>query len=133
MSTPQSPSGPEQPLGATVEEPTAAAPPAPRAEAEPEPQRRPVEEGRPSEWQPWLYTKIALLLIVIAWAIAFVVKNTRQIKIDFVFTDASVRVIWTILLLLALGLVSGVLLSQLYGHRRRAKVAKKSRKARHAR
>ena len=133
MSTPQPPGIPEEPRRAAVEEPTAAAPPEPKPEVPPEPARAPHEEEPPSTWQPWLYAKLALLLIVIAWAIAFVVKNTRQIKIDFVFTDANVRVIWTILLLLAIGLVNGVLLSQLYRHRRRAKVAKESRKARHAR
>jgi uncharacterized membrane protein YciS (DUF1049 family) len=127
VSTPEPPDADEPPLAATVEEPAAPAPA--EAEAKPSP---PEEEDRPSTWQPWLYLRIALLLIVIAWAIAFVAKNTRQIKIDFVFTDASVRVIWTILLLLAIGLVSGVLLSQLYRHRRRTQLAKKGRKPRDA-
>jgi uncharacterized integral membrane protein len=95
--------------------------------------RAEAEEDRPSTWQPWLYVKLGLLLLAIAWAIAFVVKNTRQVKIDFVFTDANVRVIWTILLLLGIGVVSGVLLSQLHRHRRRAKLAKEGRKPRDAR
>jgi uncharacterized integral membrane protein len=130
MSTPQPPGSPEEPpVAATVEEPPAPpSPPVPERELSPA-----HEEDRASTWQPWLYAKLALLLIVIAWAIAFVAKNTRQIKIDFVFTDANVRVIWTILLLLAIGLVNGVLLSQLYRYRRRAKVAKESGKARNAR
>jgi uncharacterized integral membrane protein len=128
MSRPQSPESPEeQSPAATVEEPSAPPPSPAEPVAEPTPAE---EEDLPSTWQPWLYARIGLLLIVIAWAIAFVAKNTRQIKIDFVFTDASVRVIWTILLLLAIGLVAGVLLSQLYRHRRRAK---RGRKARHAR
>ncbi len=130
MSAPQPPGSPEEPpAAATVEEP-AAPPPSHVPELESSPGS---EEDRASTWQPWLYAKLALLLIVIAWAIAFVVKNTRQIKIDFVFTDANVRVIWTILLLLAVGLLSGVLLSQLYRHRRRAKLVKESGKSRHAR
>jgi uncharacterized membrane protein YciS (DUF1049 family) len=120
MSTPsQPPPDPEEPL------PAEAPPPAPPVETA-------EEEDRPSTFQPWLYVKIGLLLIVIAYAIAFVAKNTRQIKIDFVFTDANVRVIWTILLLLAIGLISGVLLSQLYRHRRRAKLAKQGRQSRDA-
>jgi uncharacterized integral membrane protein len=102
--------------------PAAATPPATVAPAD--------EEDQPSTFQPWLYVKIGLLLIVIAYAIAFVVKNTRQIKIDFVFTDANVRVIWTLLLLLAIGVISGMLISQLYRHRRRAKLAKQGRKPR---
>jgi uncharacterized integral membrane protein len=128
MSGPQPPESPEeQPHAATVEEHPAPPPSPAEPGAEPTPAE---EEDRASTWQPWLYARIGLLLIVIAWAIAFVAKNTRQIKIDFVFTDANVRVIWTILLLLAIGLVAGVLLSQLYRHRRRAK---HRRKARHAR
>ena len=85
-------------------------------------------EDQPSTWQPGLYLKIGLLLFAIAYSIAFVVKNTDQIPIDFVFWTAKVRLIWEILLLLALGLVGGVLLSQLYRHRRRMRLAKKSRK-----
>jgi uncharacterized integral membrane protein len=91
------------------------------------------EEDRPSTWQPLLYTKIAVLLLVIAYAVAFVVQNTDQIRIDFVFSTAKVRLIWTILLLLAIGLVGGILLSQLYRHRRRAQLAKKSGKSRDSR
>ena len=122
MSTPQRPP-PEQPPGASAERPSTPAAPAPRPPAAPV-----EEEDQPSTFQPWLYVKIGLLLIVIAYAIAFVVKNTRQIKIDFVFSDANVRVIWTLLLLLAIGMVSGMLISQLYRHRRRAKLAKQGRK-----
>jgi uncharacterized integral membrane protein len=122
MSTPQSPASPEQPPGAATERPT------PPPTAAPPPPVPGEEEDHPSTFQPWLYVKIGLLLIAIAYAIAFVVKNTRQVKIDFVFSDANVRVIWTILLLLAIGMVSGMLISQLYRHRRRAKLAKQGRK-----
>jgi len=122
MSTPQSPASPEQPPGAATERPAA---PRPAAPPPPVPGE---EEDHPSTFQPWLYVKIGLLLTAIAYAIAFVVKNTRQVKIDFVFSDANVRVIWTILLLLAIGMVSGMLISQLYRHRRRAKLAKQGRK-----
>jgi len=123
--TPEPPASPERPSDTALERP---------ATTTPAPQAPPVEEeDRPSTFQPWLYVKIGLLLIVIAYAIAFVAKNTRQIKIDFVFTDANVRVIWTILLLLAIGVVGGMLISQLYRHRRRAKLAKQGRQARHSR
>ena len=74
-----------------------------------------------------------MLLLVVAYSIAFVVQNTDQIKIDFVFSTARVRLIWEILLLLAIGLVGGILLSQLYRHRRRARLAKEARKDRDAR
>jgi uncharacterized integral membrane protein len=119
MSSPEPPEHLPEPTA--VEEP-----PAPPPVREPEV----AEEDRPSTWQPMLYAKIALLLLVVAYAIAFVVQNTRQIKIDFVFTSAQVRLIWTILLLLAIGLVGGVLISQLHRHRGRAQLAKQGRKAR---
>jgi uncharacterized integral membrane protein len=110
----------------------------PPVDPEPAPPREPEaavepsepEEDKPSTWQPVLYAKIALLLLVVAYVIAFVVQNTDQIKIDFVFASARVHLIWEMLLLLAAGLVGGVLLSQLHRHRRRAKLAKNSRKSR---
>jgi uncharacterized integral membrane protein len=74
-----------------------------------------------------------VLLVVIGYAVAFVVQNTDQIRVDFVFSTAKVRLIWTILLLLAIGLVGGILLSQLYRHRRRAHLAQKSGKSRDSR
>jgi uncharacterized integral membrane protein len=98
--------------------------PPPEAEAEHPPV---AEEDHPSTWQPLLYAKITLLLLVVAYVIAFVVQNTDEIKIDFVFATARVHLIWEMLLLLAAGIVGGVLISQLHRHRRRAKLAKDSR------
>jgi len=88
MSTPEGPAPPEQPPGAPADRPST---PAPAAPASRPPAAPAEEEDQPSTFQPWLYVKIGLLLIVIAYAIAFIVKNTRQIKIDFVFTNACVR------------------------------------------
>ena len=75
-----------------------------------------------------LYVKIGLLLFVIAYAIAFVVENGQRIEIDFVFTAEEVRLIWAILLLLGVGLIGGMLLSQLDRHRRRTQLAEQGRK-----
>jgi uncharacterized integral membrane protein len=61
-----------------------------------------------------LWFRLILLLAILAYVIAFVVENTDEIKIDFVFATAKVHLIWEILLLLAIGLAGGVLLSQLY-------------------
>jgi uncharacterized integral membrane protein len=116
VSTPQPPGIPESSPATT--------PPAAPSAAEP-----PAEEDRPSTWQPLLYFKIAVLLVAIAYAIAFVVQNSQQINVDFVFGTANVRLVWEILLLLGIGLVGGILLSQLYRHRRRAQLSKKSGKS----
>jgi hypothetical protein len=121
VSTPQPPGIPEP-----------APPPAPAAPApkpEPEPSALP-DEDQPSTWQPLLYLKIALLALAIAYVVAFVVENTKQIRVHFVFASANVHLIWEILLLLGVGVVGGVLLSQLYRHRRRGALMKKSRKPR---
>jgi uncharacterized integral membrane protein len=116
VSTPQPPGIPEPP--------PATRPPAAPTAAEP-----PADEDRPSTWQPLLYFKITVLLVAIAYAIAFVVQNSQQINVDFVFGTANVRLVWEILLLLGIGLVGGILLSQLYRHRRRAQLSKKSGKS----
>jgi uncharacterized integral membrane protein len=134
VSTPQPPGIPDPPPTPSSTQPEAApskpaTPPAP-----PPPTPAPLEEeDRPSTWQPLLYTKIVLLLVVIGYSVAFVVQNTDQIRIDFVFATAKVRLIWTMLLLLAIGLIGGILLSQLYRHRRRAQLAQKSDKSRDSR
>lgn len=126
MSTPQPPGVPDQPAAA----PPPAGAAAPGTAAPPVPPAPPTveEEDRPSTWQPLLYLRLAVLLIAIGYSVAFVAKNTRQIPIDFVFATASVHLIWEILLLLAVGIVGGIVISQLYRHRRRAQLAKKAGK-----
>jgi uncharacterized integral membrane protein len=118
VSTPQPPGTPQPPPAATP-------PPSPQ----PKPPVAP-EDDQPSTWQPLLYLKIALLALAIAYAVAFVVENTKQIRIHFVFASANVHLIWEILLLLVLGIVGGVLISQLYRHRRRGELVKERRKPR---
>jgi uncharacterized integral membrane protein len=74
-------------------------------------------EERPREGR--LLGKLLVLIAVAAYAVAFVLENRRQVDIHFVFATARVSLIWLILLGLALGLVVGVLLPQLYRRRRR--------------
>jgi uncharacterized integral membrane protein len=91
------------------------------------------EEDTPSTWQPWLYIRLALVGLAIVYVVAFIVKNSDRIKIDFVFADTDVHLIWALLLVLGLGILFGVLLSQLYRHRRRSQLVKRSRKRADAR
>jgi uncharacterized integral membrane protein len=133
MSTPEPPDRPAPPAASPPKPSTLpATTPATRAPTGIGAEAAAEDEDQPSTFQPWLYVKIGLLLLVIAYAIAFVVENTRKVRIDYVFGHANVRVIWTILLLLGIGVVSGILISQLYRHRRRAKLAKQGRQARDA-
>jgi uncharacterized integral membrane protein len=78
----------------------------------------PAEEGL-RQWQPRLYLKLILLFAVIAYAITFVLENRRQVHLHFVAGTAQVSLIWLVLLSIGLGLLLGVLLSQLYRRRGR--------------
>ena len=80
--------------------------------------RRP--EGPIEDFQPRLYAVLIALVLITAWLIAFIVKNTDRVQIDFVFFSAQTGVIWLIILLLAIGFLGGILLSQLYRRRRRS-------------
>ena len=68
-------------------------------------------------WQPRLWITLGLLILIAGYLIAFVVGNSKEASVNFVFGEARTSLIWVILLSLLAGLVGGVLLSQL--HRRR--------------
>ncbi len=68
-------------------------------------------------WQPRLWVSLGLLILMVAYLIAFVVGNSDETRINFVFGEATTSLIWVILLSALAGLIGGVLLSQL--HRRR--------------
>jgi uncharacterized integral membrane protein len=78
-------------------------------------------EGFRRQWQPRLYLRIILLGLLVAYGIAFVLENNKRINVHFVLATANVSLIWVILLSVALGLLLGVLLSQLSRRRRRRK------------
>jgi uncharacterized integral membrane protein len=66
------------------------------------------------------------LFLLALYVIAFISKNDRRIEIDFVLFTATVSLIWLIVLILAVGLLGGVLLSQLYRRRGRHQRSKPS-------
>jgi uncharacterized integral membrane protein len=68
-------------------------------------------------WQPRLWFSIGLLILLAAYLIAFVAGNSDETSVNFIFAEATTSLIWVILLSVLVGLVAGVLLSQL--HRRR--------------
>ncbi len=69
-------------------------------------------------WQLRLYALLVGLLLVLAYVVAFVVKNDDEVALDFVLFSTETTLIWLILLNLGLGILLGVLLSQLYRRRR---------------
>ena len=88
---------------------------------QPEPPAPPPAPSREHDeaWQVRLYLKLVVLLGAIAYAVAFVLENRTKTSIHFVFHTAHISLVWMILLNLAIGLLGGVLLSQLYRRRRR--------------
>ena len=64
-----------------------------------------------------------MLLLLAAYAIAFVLENRKSVPLHFVFATANVSLVWLILLSLAVGFVVGILLSQLERRRRRRRAA----------
>jgi uncharacterized integral membrane protein len=79
-------------------------------------------EPRDETWQTLLYLKLLLLLAAIAYAAGFVVENHRHTEVHFVFHTTRISLIWVILLSNAIGVLGGVLISQLYRRRRRHEV-----------
>ena len=67
--------------------------------------------------------RLIALLLLVAYAIAFVLENRKSVHLHFVFATASVSLVWLILLSLAVGFVVGILLSQLERRRRRRRAA----------
>src|SRR4029079_3153119 len=76
-------------------------------------------------WQPRLWIRVGLLILIGGHLIAFVAGNDKEASVDFVCGQARTSLIWVILLSLLAGLVGGVLLSQLY-RRRQARRSEES-------
>jgi uncharacterized integral membrane protein len=72
-------------------------------------------------FQPKLWLVLVGLLLIGGYFFAFAVKNDDEVHVDFVLGTARTSLLWTILLSLVLGLVAGVLLSQLYRRRGRSR------------
>jgi uncharacterized integral membrane protein len=89
--------------------------------------RRQPQSEKSSEleetWQPKLYLRILVLMLLAAYAIAFVLENRKAVSLHFVVATANVSLVWLILLSLAVGFVVGILLSQLERRRRRRRSA----------
>jgi uncharacterized integral membrane protein len=86
-----------------------------------EPSQPPAEQQRKPRrsFQPGLWTRLVPLGVVSVYLILFIAFNTRMAKVDFVFSSTRVSTIFVILLPLGIGIVLGVLLSQLYRHGKR--------------
>ncbi len=75
-------------------------------------------EAIQENWQPRLYVRLIAIVLLAAYAVAFVLENRKSVSLHFVFATAKVSLVWLILLGLAVGFVAGILLSQLERRRR---------------
>jgi uncharacterized integral membrane protein len=74
-------------------------------------------------WQPRLWIRVGLLILIGAYLIAFIVGNDEDASVNFVLWEARTSLIWVILLSLLAGLIGGVLLSQLHRRRQAARTS----------
>ena len=81
--------------------------------------RKGIDPETRETFQPRLWLIIGGLVLIIAYVVAFVAENNKSVKVHFVFYTGQTSVIWLVLLSLAVGLVVGLLLSQLERRRRR--------------
>ena len=83
------------------------------------PRWRNLSEEQIREWQPRFWAKLIAVVVIACYLIAFVLENRKAVHLHFVLFTARVSQIWLILLVLAIGILLGALLSQL--HRRRSR------------
>jgi len=74
-------------------------------------------------YQARLWVIIAVLVALVAYVLYFVAANDDEVSVKFLFFDATTSLIWVILFSLVLGVVVGLLLSQLYRRRHAARRA----------
>jgi uncharacterized integral membrane protein len=80
-------------------------------------------EGAKS-FQAGLWLRLLPAGAAMVYLVFFIGLNTHRVKVSFVLSSTRVSLIWVVLLSGALGLLVGVLLSQLYRFRRRSTSAK---------
>jgi uncharacterized integral membrane protein len=81
--------------------------------------RKGIDPETRETFQPRLWLIVGGLALIAAYLVAFIAENNKSVKVHFVFYTGHTSVIWLILLSLAIGLVGGLLLSQLERRRRR--------------
>ena len=81
--------------------------------------RKGIDAETRETFQPRLWLTSVALVLIGAFIVAFIAENNKRVTVHFVLVSAHTSVIWLILLTLAIGLVGGLLLSQLERRRGR--------------
>jgi uncharacterized integral membrane protein len=93
--------------------------------SEPEGQaREPVEESRFRRGLRYghrggLYASLVVAIAVLIFLILLIARNTRQVKLDYVFGSTQARLIWLIVISTIAGWVLGIVTGFLIRHRTR--------------
>ncbi len=81
--------------------------------------RKGIDAETRETFQPQLWLTVVALVLIGAFIVAFIAENNKRVTVHFVLFSAHTSVIWVILLTLTIGLVGGLLLSQLVRRRGR--------------
>ena len=81
--------------------------------------RKGIDPETRETFQPRLWLLVGGLALIVAYLVAFIAENNKSVTVHFVLVTTHTSVIWLILLSLAIGLIGGVLLSQLERRRGR--------------
>jgi hypothetical protein len=68
---------------------------------------------------PRVHARLIALVLLTAYAIAFIIENSKPVRVHFVFATTRVSLVGLTLVALAVGLFGGILLAQLQRRRRR--------------
>jgi uncharacterized integral membrane protein len=84
----------------------------------------PLEESRVRRGMRYghrggLYASLLVAIAVLVFLILLVARNTRQVKLDYVFDSTSTRLIWLIMISAIAGWVLGIVTSFLIRRRTR--------------
>jgi len=69
-------------------------------------------------WQPRLWSKVLVLVILVGCLLGIVIANSDKVELDLLLTSVRVSKVWLIAVCFVIGFLSGVLASQLYRRRR---------------
>lgn len=78
----------------------------------------PPGRGRIEEGDARTIAKIAAIALGVALLLVFIVENTDQVTVSFVFFEAEISLIWVIVLSAVVGWVVGFMLARLIRRRR---------------
>ncbi len=81
--------------------------------------RKGIDPETRETFQPRLWLTVVGLVLIGAYIVAFIAENNKKVTVHFVLFSAHTSVIWVVLLTLTIGVVGGLLLSQLVRRRSR--------------